>query len=69
LRISVPKKIVRLAVRRNRVKRLIREATRKDGAFAGPKLYSFRVHSLPERLTLPEVRAAVEKCLTRQVNL
>jgi hypothetical protein len=50
------------------VKRLIREATRKDDAFAGPRLYSFRVHALPERLTLTEVRAAVESCLARQAN-
>jgi ribonuclease P protein component len=67
--ISIPKKIVPLAVRRNRIKRLIREVTRKNSAFSGPKLYSFRVHSEPGgQVGLQDVRQAIEQCLSRQAN-
>ena len=67
--IAVPKKVVPLATRRNRIKRLIREVTRKDAAFGAAKIYSFRVLSAPaENLTLREVQTAVEKCLARQMS-
>ena len=43
LLISVPKKIVSLATRRNRIKRLIREVFRKEVFFSKDKIYQFRV--------------------------
>ncbi|MGH7197282.1 MAG: ribonuclease P protein component [Candidatus Omnitrophota bacterium] len=67
--ISIPKKTVPLAVRRNRLKRLIREATRKHAAFSGVRIYSFRVLSAPEKgLGLGDVQNAIEKCLARQAG-
>ena len=51
--ISVPKKIVALATRRNRLKRLIRETVRQDNFFKDPsKVFSFRVMRMPDMKTL-----------------
>jgi len=63
--ISVPKKIVRLATRRNRIRRLIREALRAiPGSKPAPGVVLYlRVSRLPARLTLADVRAALEAVL------
>ena len=68
LLISVPKKIVHLAVQRNRLKRLIREAFRKAvGAGFKPahtgKTYLFRVTEDPGDLGLKEVQEAMSQSL------
>ena len=62
IHISVPKKVVPLATRRNRIKRLIREVVRKEAFFGdGGKVYSFRVFRPPaESLDLWEVKKVVE---------
>jgi ribonuclease P protein component len=57
--ISIPKKVAPLAVTRNRVKRLIREAVRLTGDPAPKKKYCFRVHRIPEKLNLEIVQKAV----------
>lgn len=55
--ISVPRKIVRLATERNRIKRLIREAVRLNPEFksAGKVLY-FSVRKKPKRPNLEDVK-------------
>jgi len=77
LRISVPKKVVRLATRRNRIKRLIREAWRvgapacRTGRYGqtplqkdSNKVYAFRVEKMPsEELGLKDVQAAIKNLL------
>ena len=66
LRISVPKKIVRLATRRNRIKRLIREAWRLGAPLSkNPgKVYLFRVEKMPARdLGLKDAQSAVKNLL------
>ena len=46
--ISVPKRVVNLATRRNRIKRLIREAVRKSALDPGPdKIFTWQVVKLP----------------------
>ena len=57
LLISVPKKIVSLATRRNRLKRLIREVFRQEAFFDQDKVYQFRVIRNPGDLGLKEVFA------------
>ncbi|HTL70591.1 MAG TPA: ribonuclease P protein component [Candidatus Eisenbacteria bacterium] len=59
LHISVPKKFVPLATRRNRVKRLLREALRALPLKSG-KLYQFRVRRAPKDPTLAEVKTLVK---------
>lgn len=55
--ISVPRKIVRLATERNRIKRLVREAVRLDPGFkAGGKVFYFSVRKKPVRPNLQDVR-------------
>jgi len=65
LRISVSKKIVRLATRRNRIKRLVREAWRSVGAPKDSnKIYLFHVEKIPARdLGLKDAQAAVKSLL------
>ena len=58
--ISVPKKIVPLAVGRNRLKRLIREALRGDSYFGKESCCTFRVSSYVPGLKLGDVKKAVE---------
>jgi ribonuclease P protein component len=56
--------VVRLAVRRNRLKRLLREVVRKEPFFADAgKAYFFRVHALPEDLDLKRVLATVNELI------
>lgn len=59
LLISIPKKIVHLATRRNRIKRLLREVYRKEDLFEPGKIYEFRVIRQPEYLDLKEVKKSV----------
>jgi len=61
IHISVPKKIVPLATRRNRIKRLIREAVRKEAFFGDAgKVYLFRVLRAPaEKLDLWDVKKLI----------
>ena len=55
--VSVPRKVVRLATERNRIKRLIREAVRLDPGFkAEGKVFYFSVRKRPARPNLEDVR-------------
>ena len=60
LLISVPKKIVSLATRRNRIKRLIREVFRKETFFDKDKIYQFRVVQNPEDTDFEKTRRIVK---------
>ena len=58
---SVPKKIIKQAVRRNRIKRLLREAIREDDYFSDmDKAYFFSVKKAPGRMMLVDVKHAVD---------
>lgn len=58
--ISVPKKVVPLAVNRNRLRRLVREVTRADDYFKKrDKVYYFRVREWPGKTGLSEVRQII----------
>ena len=58
--ISIPKKIVRLAVRRNRIRRVLREALR-GRAVAENKVYLLKVLRSPEKVNLESARLAVHE--------
>lgn len=59
--ISVPKRIVRLATARNRLKRMIREAVREDIFFKDrQKIYCLYVLKNIERLKTQDVRKSLE---------
>ena len=58
--ISVPKKIVRQAVRRNRIKRVLREALRGEHFLSG-KMHVFRVSRAPEIVNLKIAKQAVHE--------
>jgi RNase P protein component len=59
--ISVPKSVVPLATRRNRLRRLIREAVRADDYFGhAKKIYYFRVHRWPGDVRLQDVKRNIE---------
>ncbi len=63
--ISVPKKVVPLSTRRNRIRRLIREAVRLDPYFsASGMFYEFKVTSAPADPGLGDVKAALQKIKT-----
>ena len=59
--ISVPKKIIPRAVDRNRVKRLIREAVRRDPYFEAEKRFTFKVLSHQPALKLQDVKKLIEE--------
>jgi len=61
--ISVPKKLVRLATERNRLKRLVREAVRKDAFFKAPRVYYFRVLARPTKPGLSDVQRQIVRSL------
>ena len=61
LLISVPKKTVRLATRRNRLKRLIREAFRKKNDLEMGKAYIFQVKQNPGDPGLKEVQEVMDR--------
>ena len=63
LLVSVPKKIVRLAVHRNRLKRLIRESFRKQERLNLKKAYLFRVLQDPGDLGLKQAQEAMSRLL------
>ncbi len=50
--ISIPKKTVKLAVARNRLKRVLREAIRLDPFFVTDKTYRLRVNGSPKTVNL-----------------
>ena len=52
LLISIPKRAVKLAVRRNRLKRVLREAVRRDPFFVPEKAYRLKVLGWPEKADL-----------------
>ena len=62
--IAVPKKVLPLATRRNRMKRLIREAVRGDVFFDSQKVYTFKVRSAPKILNLGIVQKVVNELKT-----
>lgn len=58
----IPKKTVRLATQRNRIKRLIREAVRGEERFNdASRSYWFRVVEKPEVLDFHEVKEAIRR--------
>lgn len=59
--ISIPKAIVRLAVRRNRIKRVLREALRNKSYFKENKVYIFKVLRWPDKINLENARDAVHE--------
>jgi len=60
--ISVPKRIVKLATRRNRIKRLLREAVRQDPYFKrGGVIFEFKVTAAPKKPVFAQVKRLVEK--------
>ncbi len=60
--ISIPKKVIPLATARNRIKRLIREAMRKNPYLNDPrKVYFFKVVKAPLRPSLAEVQSFIQK--------
>jgi len=58
--ISIPKSTVKLAVMRNRVKRVLREAIRRDGFFKKDKTYRLRVNGLPKIVDLKTALKVLE---------
>jgi hypothetical protein len=63
--ISIPKRVVRLATRRNRIKRLVREAVRQKGlAGVSGKIYRFQIRgAVPARLDLKVVASEIANLL------
>ncbi len=60
--ISIPKKVVHLATDRNRIKRLIREASRESSYFMDEqKVYLFRVLKAPLKPSLGQVQELLKK--------
>ena len=58
--ISIPKKAVPLAVKRNRLKRLIREAVRGDDFFKAPgQVYVLRAGAFPGPVKLDAVKRTI----------
>lgn len=58
--ISVPKRTVKLAVTRNRLKRVLREAVRSDPFFGTGKVYRLKVNGMPKNLDLAQARRTLE---------
>ena len=61
--ISVPKKIVNRAVRRNRIKRILREALREEPCLSAGKVHLFRVLRQPEVANVAMAKKAVYELL------
>ena len=64
--ISIPKKIVRLAVKRNRLKRLIRVAFREEAVLGKQRSYHFRVRRQPGELGLVETKRVIRFLLDQE---
>ena len=60
--ISVPKKVVAKAVRRNRLRRVLREALRRR-VFPAGRLHVFRVTRAPETVNLQTATEALNELL------
>ena len=58
--ISIPKRTVKLAVWRNRLKRVLREAVRRDPFFVRDRIYRLKVNELPKKMDLDAARRALE---------
>ena len=63
LLVSIPKKTVRLATRRNRLKRLIREAFRNEALVRREKIYEFRVLQNPGDPGFDETKEMVKNLI------
>lgn len=62
--LSVPKKIVRLATQRNRLKRLCREALRTgDFQLSEDKVYHFRVIRMPGAIGMRDAQSQIRSLL------
>ena len=61
--ISVPKKVVNKAVRRNRIKRVLREALRHEVQLPAGKVHVFRVMRAPEGVDLKMAKQVVHELL------
>ena len=57
--ISIPKRAVKLAVRRNRLKRVLKEAVKKDPFFTKEKTYRLKVLAWPKEAGLKEAQRAL----------
>jgi len=64
--ISVPKKIVRQAVLRNRIKRVLREALRSKPFFEQNKVYFFKVLSFPTKVSLASAQLMVDEVFSHR---
>ena len=61
--ISIPRKIVRRATERNRIRRVIREAIRLQPLpIAEEKVYLFQVRARPEKVGLETAKQALKEC-------
>ncbi len=58
--ISIPKRTVKLAVARNRLKRVLREAVRRDPFFVKNKTYRLRVNMPPATVDLKTAQKILE---------
>ena len=58
--ISIPKRIVKRAVARNRVRRVLREAMKLDPFFREEKVYILKVLRLPKTVDLYMAKKAIE---------
>jgi ribonuclease P protein component len=58
--ISIPKRTVKLAVARNRLKRVLREAVRQDPFFEGNRTYRLVVRRVPATVDLKSAQRTLE---------
>ena len=58
--ISIPKSTVKLAVTRNRLKRVLREAVKRDCFFENDKVYRLRVNGRPKTMDLKTAQKILE---------
>ena len=58
--ISIPKRTVKLAVTRNRVRRVLREAVRLDAFFLDGKVYLLKVLRLPDSVDFQTAKKALK---------
>ena len=61
--ISIPKKVVRQAVRRNRIKRVLKEALRARPPLSGGRAHYFKVMRAPKDVGLAMVKRALNELL------
>ena len=61
--ISIPKKVVRQAVRRNRIRRVLREALRERAGLDAGKTHFFKVIRAPEGVGLAMAKKALHEIL------